>query len=1086
MSDDDSHHHPITSDPKPDSSFRVSPNEKFHDPDTDEFRVRVCSNENVEPFDDLDNRIQKFPSSDSNSKSLLSEFDDYVAAGKRIDVDGGSVGHGFEVGDMVWGKVKSHPWWPGHIYNEAFASPSVRRSKREGHLLVAFFGDSSYGWFETEELIPFDANFAEKSRQTSSKPFVKAVEEAVDELSRRRGLGLACNCRNADNFRPTSVRGYLSVDVPDYEPGGFYSNSEIRKARSGFRPSEALAFTKRLALAPRDGEDVSIGFIKNKATAFAYRKAVYEECDDTYAQAFGMQPSRPSQAQKNTMEQPKKQPPKAPLSGPMVTAESFSGGKNTTKSAKVKDNMKKDKYLFKRRDDPSNSFPTAHRVETPDATMRYVLQKREPAVPVVPHNLDKHEDTGFISHNSATSTSDVKESLEGSKNLGRSDLSGELPLLSTVDETSQPSHQESKVSADIIHDENAKLSGPDFKPTEQGLPTIANGGNDIHQIEAKHHKISSVKKNKGLKRPADDLNSNTSATEERKKKKKKDLNIQPNSGHLEKHSTSGKSVHLSGKPVSIALAPREGFQAEQVQGDVSSRNLPPMDITDVNFELPPLLDDLLSLALDPYHGVDRKTPAVVQKFFLHFRSRVYQKSLSLAPPTENEAPEVRGTKSPLSVRASDSPDDHVRASPVVKPAKRIVRPDDPTRSGHKRGPSDRQEEIAANRMKRIKELKALAAEKATASQKTSETSQKTSEVSHKPSEARREEGRESMSQALPKLVKPDSNRKVQRPAKIVEPSMLVIKFPPHTSLPSVAELKARFARFGPIDQSGLRVFWKSLTCRVVFVHKSDALSAYKYSVSNPSIFGSADVKYYLRAFGDSAPEVFEGSKARGDNGSNEAPRLRDPTAVHGQTSTQSRQPLLQPTLQLKSILKKSAGDESGQASGNGGSSKGNPRVKFMLGGEGEESSKGEPLIMGNRNNINNASFSAMDFNSKNVVQNVTSQLPPLLPTPPLTTQFAKTPQHNFHNYVVQNVTSHPPLLPTPPLTTQFTKTPQHNLHNTEVAMAPRNTPSFINTTTIATAPTIDISQQMLSLLTRCNDVVNNLRSLFGYVPYHSL
>ncbi|KAG0451892.1 hypothetical protein HPP92_011020 [Vanilla planifolia] len=67
--------------------------------------------------------------------------------------------HGFRTGDMVWGKVKSHPWWPGHIFNEAFASPSVRRTKREGHVLVAFFGDSSYGWFDPAELIPFEPYF---------------------------------------------------------------------------------------------------------------------------------------------------------------------------------------------------------------------------------------------------------------------------------------------------------------------------------------------------------------------------------------------------------------------------------------------------------------------------------------------------------------------------------------------------------------------------------------------------------------------------------------------------------------------------------------------------------------------------------------------------------------------------------------------------------------------------------------------------------------------------------------------------------------------------------------------------------------
>ncbi|CAL0308561.1 unnamed protein product [Lupinus luteus] len=1060
------HHRSLTADSKPDSPVTEL------QPEAEDFRVRVSTEGNVEledqnshtltvdRFDDLNNRTEKFSGSDSKSKSLLSEFDD--------------LGHGFEVGDMVWGKVKSHPWWPGHIYNEAFASPSVRRTKREGHFLVAFFGDSSYGWFEPAEIIHFDPNFAEKSQQTNSRTFLKAVEEAVDEASRRSGLGLACKCRNGDNFRPTNFKGYLSVDVLDYEPGGFYSNSEIRKARHSFRPSEALAFAKRLALAPCDGNHESIGFIKNKATAFAYRKAVFEQCDETYAQAFGLKSSRP---QNNTVKQPVRQPSRAPLSGPMVMGD----GKNGTKSVKVKDSMKKDRYLFKRRDDPSNSFQIAYTEETPDATGHYVLQRSAPAVPVVPHNLEKHE--GFISHDGATSTSDAKAALMDEtqpdvsglasnsissdvkphhekgeespeemlhnleqddvsrKTLGRSDLSGEVPLLNPVDQ-------------------NAKQAGPDFKPTEQELLTIADGGNDMHQaqsenniysaaVEAKYHEISSVKKSIGHKRPVDDLNSETSASGERKKKKEKDLNLQPTSGHLENRSASGKSV-------STGLDPRVDFRAEQLQ-DVSARNLSHMDTTGgVNFKLPQLLDDLQALALDPFHGVKRKAPTVVRKFFMRFRSLVYQKSLSLFPPKGNEYTEARGAKSPLSVKASDSPDDNVRASPVVKPVKHIVRPDDPTKAGRKRAPSDRQEGIAAKRMKKIRDLKALAAEKVAAGQKTSEASRNTSE-------AQRGEGKESMSQVPPKLVKPDSDRKVQRPAKVVELTMLVIKFPPQTSLPSLAELKARFARFGPMDQSGLRVFWKTSTCRVVFLYRADAVAAYKHSVANPSLFGNTGVRYFLREFGDSAPVVSEAAMARKDDiAANETPRLKDPAAVPRSTSVPSRQPLPQSMVQLKSCLKKSNGDESGQANGNGSSSKGNSRVKFML-GEEESSSKGEPLLMGSRNNFNNASFAdggapsiAMDFNSKNVVHIVTSQ-PPLLPTP------------------------------APLSTTQFGKTPQHNLHNSELAMAPRNIPNFISTTTKApTSTTVDISQQMISLLMRCNNVVNNLVGLLGYVPYHQL
>ena len=35
-------------------------------------------------------------------------------------------------------------------------------------------------------------------------------------------------------------------------------------------------------------------------------------------------------------------------------------------------------------------------------------------------------------------------------------------------------------------------------------------------------------------------------------------------------------------------------------------------------------------------------------------------------------------------------------------------------------------------------------------------------------------------------------------------------------------------------------------------------------------------------------------------------------------------------------------------------------------------------------------------------------------------------------------------------------------------------------------PTNDISQQLLNLLNRCRDVVNNLTAELGYVPYHSI
>lgn len=253
---------------------------------------------------------QTVKSNGSQFNSLLSEFDDFVANENSGQMaTSRAQRYGFDVGDLVWGKVKSHPWWPGHIFNEAFATSQVRRTRREGHVLVAFFGDSSYGWFDPADFIPFDANFTEKSKQTSSRNFTKAVEEAVDEASRRCGLGLACKCRSPYSFRATSVKGYFVVDVPDYEPHAVYSAKQIQTARDSFRPREALSFVKNLALSPCIGNEKDLEFVKNKATVTAYRKAVFEEFDVTYAQAFGVQPGRPAHDRADLRDQAK-QPPR--------------------------------------------------------------------------------------------------------------------------------------------------------------------------------------------------------------------------------------------------------------------------------------------------------------------------------------------------------------------------------------------------------------------------------------------------------------------------------------------------------------------------------------------------------------------------------------------------------------------------------------------------------------------------------------------------------------------------------------------------------------------------------------------------------
>ncbi|KAF2307249.1 hypothetical protein GH714_025769 [Hevea brasiliensis] len=610
------------------------------------------------------------------------------------------------------------------IFNEAFASSSVRRTRREGYVLVAFFGDSSYGWFDPAELIPFDPYFAEKSQQTNSRNFVKAVEEAVDEMSRRRGLGLACRCRNKYNFRPTNVQGYFEVDVPDYEPRGVYSANQIKKARDGFQPSETIAFVKQLALGPQGCDQSTIDFVKNKATVFAFRKSMFEEFDETYAQAFGVQPKLPVNDPASLSDQPVKYPTRAPLSGPLVIAEALGGGKSHKKPMKVKDHSKKDRYLFKRRDEPvdsvtlqlgqrqaSSSAPAAcEESSSAIVTGDFVLQKRAPT-----SISAKHEHAGIISKEVAgpsevfgkeavsldhgqrylgvqttqgiildekSSPGTEKDALQETNDkmgsdmvvdptsMGQSDISVKGLPLGVTDNTSPSFQQEGHAIVDFRYEENSKVSRMnEDSPQTESFSERTEGDGSLDKLRdalpSSHLSLVDakppvgmipdvgVKKAKVLKRPLGDLSSENSIIKEKKKKKK--LGPETSPDRPKKRLAMGTGGALVGKSSLISASTREDPQEQS-------------DYNAVLFAIPVL--------------------------FL-------PESLVSSPPSESEPIEIRATKSPSTVGVSDSSAENVRDLSTSKPVKSIARPDDPTRVGRKRLPSDRQEEIVARRLKKL-------------------------------------------------------------------------------------------------------------------------------------------------------------------------------------------------------------------------------------------------------------------------------------------------------------------------------------------------------------------------------------------------
>ncbi|KAI3770686.1 hypothetical protein L6452_01827 [Arctium lappa] len=964
---------------------------------------------------------------ESKSPIYDSMFDSYASNGgvarevrPSMEV---SSGHGYEVGDMVWGKVKSHPWWPGHVYSEEFATPSVRRSKIDGLLLVAFFGDSSYGWFDHAELIPFDSNFAEKSLQTNSRTFVKAVEEAIEEVSRRRSLGLCCMCRNKKNFRQTGVQCFFSVDVVEYDPGAVYSIDAIGKARDNFQPSLSLDFVRQLALEPTGSDHADIDFIKNKATVMSYRRAVYEEFDETYAQAFGYGPVHPSSGsiQEST---PGKTPTKAPLSGREVFADTLGKGRNPAKLNKPKDHAKKDKYLFKRRDESkeikmhqkekrkvTSSPRPAHFDDPSIAAGDYKLQKRfsgrdeQIGINIANGELALRDATGtgaskedkpiileFDNPGFEMKTSKVESPSNSSIAEVAADNSGHLPKLRrSVDDEKRimPELEDRKTSSGLVVDKSsseAKVFSHDDIPSSRP-----------HKLVSQQKVVSEPKMVKVFKRPAGELGSGRSVLPE-KKKKRKNESLMSDSTHIHgQEAVSLAEKVLANKPLQSALAPKHPIEGPHRTG-----------LGNYEVGLPQVLGDLHSLALDPFRTANRGLRIKVRQVFLRFRSLVFQKSLN-SSLAEGEANGIHFRKPPALISATGGSENGIGVPPVKPQARFSGRPDDPTKGGHKRGPSDRLEEMAAKRKKKIGEIRNL----------TKET--KVTKKIEEPSA--RVDGRQA-AVITPRKLGAELSKKTEQRAP--EPTMLLMKFPTGGSLPSVNELKARFARYGPMDHSGTRVFWNTFSCRVVYRHKIHAEAAYKFVVGSGSLFGNVGVKCCLKEV-----EVV-------GSGDPEPPlkvRKEDPSSGAHQPSMEDK------PLQLKSCLKKSGGEEGG--------GRGAARVKFMLGGD---------EIHKDKNGDGSSSFSSssdttMDFNSKNFQKAVVQPS-----QPPLHTCITVSSGMHYSTSLA------PPSLPLPPL-------PQPPHYGGNMGAPPLKK---------------DVAVQMIRLMTKCNDVVSNVTGLLGYVPYHPL
>ncbi|KAM0019443.1 putative non-specific serine/threonine protein kinase [Helianthus debilis subsp. tardiflorus] len=173
----------------------------------------------------------------------------------------------FSVSDLVWGKVRSHPWWPGQIFDSSDASEKAMKYHKKDCFLVAYFGDRTFGWNDSTTLKPFREYFSQIEREMNSEAFNKAVHCALVEVSRRVELGLTCSCIPHDI--------YENIKCQMVENSGIKQESSriqcLDKSASvnSFEPDKLVDYVRLLATVPY-GESDKMELTMAKAQLSSY------------------------------------------------------------------------------------------------------------------------------------------------------------------------------------------------------------------------------------------------------------------------------------------------------------------------------------------------------------------------------------------------------------------------------------------------------------------------------------------------------------------------------------------------------------------------------------------------------------------------------------------------------------------------------------------------------------------------------------------------------------------------------------------------------------------------------------------------
>ncbi|KAF8069746.1 hypothetical protein N665_1137s0014 [Sinapis alba] len=173
--------------------------------------------------------------------------------------------------DLVWAKVRSHPWWPGQVFDASAATDKAKKHFKKGSFLVTYFGDCSFAWNDASKIKPFRQHFSQMAKQSSLPDFLDAVDFALEEVSRRIEFGLACSCISEEVYEKIKTQNVINPGIRE-DSGRIQGGDKVSSAVF-FEPANLVDYVKRLACSPPsyDASD-ELQFVSQRAKLLAFNR----------------------------------------------------------------------------------------------------------------------------------------------------------------------------------------------------------------------------------------------------------------------------------------------------------------------------------------------------------------------------------------------------------------------------------------------------------------------------------------------------------------------------------------------------------------------------------------------------------------------------------------------------------------------------------------------------------------------------------------------------------------------------------------------------------------------------------------------